>query len=82
MIKTGPTRAGGIYEAIMKWKMKPMGGVKLEEAFQKFGKWDFAVLFSADSNENALHFVGDVVRQVEGVVATTTVPMISLKGYR
>ncbi len=81
-IKAGLTKAGDIYDAIMKWNEKPIEGVKLEEAYQMFGKWDFAILFSADTNENALHFVGDLVRQVEGVVATSTIPVVPLREYR
>lgn len=82
MIEVGPTKAGGIYDAIMQWKQKPIEGVELEEAYQVFGEWDFAVLFSADTNENALHFVGDIVRQVEGVLATSTMPISPVKRYR
>lgn len=58
-----------------------MGGVKLQEAYQVFGKWDFAVLFEADTNENALHFAGDIVRPIEGVVAMRTVPLDPLKSW-
>jgi uncharacterized protein with GYD domain len=82
LVKVGPTEAGGIYDAIMKWSQQPIQGVKLEEAYQVFGKWDFAFLFSADTNENALHFVGDRIRQVDGVVATTTMPLAPMKDYR
>lgn len=82
MVKVGPTKAGGIYDAIMKWSQQPIQGVKLEEAYQVFGKWDFAFLFSADTNENALHFVGDRVRQVAGVIATRTIPLSPMKDYR
>ena len=65
----------------MSWKENPITGVTLEEAYQVFGKWDFAVLFWADTNENALHFVGDVVRPIEGVVATRTIPIPLLRTW-
>ncbi len=58
-----------------------MGGVKLQEAYQVFGKWDFAVLFEADTNENALHFAGDIVRPIAGVVAMRTVPLDPLRSW-
>lgn len=58
-----------------------MDGVKLEEAYQVFGKWDFAVLFEADTNENALHFAGDIVRPIEGVVAMRTTPIAPLRSW-
>jgi hypothetical protein len=47
-----------------------------------FGKWDFAVLFQADNNESALHFVGDKIRLVEGVMDTYTIPLAPIKDYR
>ena len=46
-----------------------------------FGKWDFAVLFEADTNENALHFAGDIVRPIDGVVAMRTVPLAPLRSW-
>ena len=81
MIKLGPAGAGALHKAIMQWKEKPMDGVKLEEAFQVFGEWDFAVLFQADTNENALHFVGDIVRQIDGVAAMSTLPISPIRKW-
>ncbi len=80
-IKLGSAGSGKLYDEIMKWKEKPMNGVKLQEAYQVFGKWDFAVLFEADSNENALHFAGDIVRPIAGVVAMRTVPLDPLRSW-
>ena len=82
MIKLGPAGSGKLYGEIMKWKEKPISGVKLEEAYQVFGKWDFAILFQADTNDNALHFVGDVVRPVEGVAAMKTTPISPIRSWR
>ncbi len=82
MIRLNPRKAGPIYDAIMKFGESPMEGVKLEAAYQIFGKWDFAVLFEADTNENALHFVGEKVRSIEGVIRTSTIPMAPIKTYR
>ena len=82
LIKLGSAGAGKLYAEIMKWKEKPIDGVKLEEAYQVFGRWDFAILFEADTNENALHFAGDVVRQVEGVAAMRTMPIAPLRSWR
>jgi hypothetical protein len=39
-IKLCSAGSGKLYAEIMKWKEKPMWGVKLEEAYQVFGKWD------------------------------------------
>ena len=82
MIKLSPNMAAKLYEPLMEFGEEPMEGVKLEEAYQVFGQWDFAVLFQADTNENALHFVGDRIRLVEGVLETFTIPLAPLKDYR
>ena len=82
MIKLSPNMAAKLYEPLMEFTENPMEGVKLEEAYQVFGQWDFAVLFQADTNENALHFVGDRIRLVEGVLETFTIPLAPLKDYR
>ena len=74
--------AAKLYEPLMQFSEEPIEGVTLEEAFQVFGKWDFAVLFQADTNQNALNFVGDKIRLVEGVTETFTIPLSPIKDYR
>jgi uncharacterized protein with GYD domain len=56
--------------------------VILEQAYQIFGEWNFASLFQADTNENALHFVGDIVCPIEGATTTYTLPMAPVKKHR
>jgi uncharacterized protein with GYD domain len=82
MIKISPNMASKLVEPLMEFSESPIKGVTLEEAFQVFGEWDYALLFQADTNENALHFVGDKIRLVEGVVQTLTIPMTPIKEYR
>jgi len=82
MIKISPNMAAKLYEPLMEFTENPTEGVTLEEAYQVFGRWDFAVLFHADTNENALHFVGDKIRLVEGVMETFTIPLTPIKNYR
>jgi uncharacterized protein with GYD domain len=82
MIKLSPNMAAKLYEPLMELREKPMEGVKLEEAYQVFGQWDFAVLFQADTNTNALHFVGDKIRLIEGIIETSTIPLAPIKDYR
>ena len=82
MIKLSPNMAAKLYEPLMEYEESPMEGVKLEEAYQVFGQWDFAILFQADTNENALHFVGDKIRLIEGIMETLTIPLSPLKDYR
>lgn len=81
MIKLSPNMAAKLYEPLMEFTDEPIKGVKLEEAYQVFGQWDFAILFQADTNENALHFVGDRIRLLDGVVETFTIPLVPLKEY-
>jgi len=82
MIKLSPNMAAKLYEPLMGFSEHPMEGVKLEEAYQVFGQWDFAVLFQADTNTNALHFVGDKIRLIEGIIETSTIPLAPIKDYR
>jgi uncharacterized protein with GYD domain len=82
LIKISPNMAAKLYEPLMEFTENPVEGVKLEEAYQVFGKWDFAVLFQADSNVNALQFVGNKIRLVEGVMSTYTIPLATIKDYR
>jgi len=74
--------AAKMYEPLMEFTETPIEGIILEEAYQVFGRWDFAILFQADTNENALHFVGDKIRLVEGVMETYTIPLSPIKFYR
>jgi uncharacterized protein with GYD domain len=74
--------AAKIYDPLMEFSQQPIDGVNLEEAYQMFGEWDFAILFQADNNANAIHFVSDKIRLVEGVLETFTIPMSPIKNYR
>lgn len=82
MIRISPNMAAKLYEPLMEFSENPIPGVTLEESYQVFGQWDYAILFQADSNENALHFVGDKIRLVEGVIETLTIPLSPIKNYR
>ncbi len=82
MIKLSPNMAAKLYEPLMEFSKEPMQGVKLEEAYQVFGQWDFAVLFQADTNATALQFVSDKLRLIEGVTETFTIPLAPIKNYR
>lgn len=82
MVRVSPKKAGALYDELMKFSETPIEGVKLDSAYQVFSRWDFAFLFEADTNENALHFVGDKIRPVDGVIRTTTIPMAPVKNWR
>lgn len=55
------------------------GHHQLQQAYQIFGRWDFYVLFEADTNENALYFAGNIVRPINGVVALRVISLAPLK---
>ncbi|MCW4007565.1 MAG: Lrp/AsnC ligand binding domain-containing protein [Candidatus Bathyarchaeota archaeon] len=82
MIKLSPNMAAKLYEPLMEFDENPVDGVRLEEAYQVFGQWDFAILFQADTNEKALHFVSDKIRLIDGVLETFTIPIVPIKNYR
>lgn len=82
MIKLSPNMAAKLHEPLMQFNEKPVQGIKLEEAYQVFGQWDFAVLFQAETNASALHFVSDKIRLIEGVTETFTIPLAPIKNYR
>jgi len=42
-----------------------MKGVWIESSWSLFGYWDFALFIKTDSNENALHFVGEKLRAID-----------------
>jgi uncharacterized protein with GYD domain len=67
---------------MMRGKQKPINGVNIIEAYQMFGKWDLAVIYEANSNENALHFSGDIVRSMEGITKTQTISLNPLKKWQ
>ncbi|MCX8153367.1 MAG: Lrp/AsnC ligand binding domain-containing protein [Candidatus Bathyarchaeota archaeon] len=81
MIKLSPNMAAKLYEPLMEFDENPVVGVKLEEAYQVFGQWDFAILFQAETNEQALRFVSDKIRLIEGVLETFTIPIVPIKNY-
>jgi uncharacterized protein with GYD domain len=60
----------------------PLKGVRLNASYNVFGEWDFAVWFEADSNDQAVHFVGEKVRSIDGVIETITMPATPIKEYR
>jgi DNA-binding Lrp family transcriptional regulator len=80
-IKLDPNMVARLYEPLMEFSQEPVKGVKLEEAYRVFGKWDFAILFQADSNSEALDFVANRIRLVEGITGTTTIPLATLKNW-
>ena len=81
LVKTVPGKGGEFWEDFSKMPDKPMEGVMLETSWSLYGYWDFVIFFKADSNEDSLHFVGEVLRSVRGISDTSTSPMTILKEH-
>jgi hypothetical protein len=81
LIKTRPGKGGEFWEDFQKVPDQPMNGVTIESSWSLYGYWDFLLLFQADSNENSLHFVGEVLRSVRGIAKTSTSPMTVLRKH-
>ncbi len=82
LIKLNPSNTQSFFDALNKLSDRPIEGVRINASYNVFGDWDIAVWFEADSNENALHFVGDKIRPMEGVMETHTMPTTPIKEYR
>ncbi len=81
LVKTIPGKGGEFWEDFQKMPDQPMKNVMIESSWSLFGYWDFLIMFKADSNENCLHFVGEVLRTVRGIGETSTSPMTVLREH-
>ncbi len=82
LVKVSSGKGGEFWSGFSKMPDEPMKGVTIESSWSLFGYWDFAIFFKADSNENALHFVGEVLRDIGGIAETSTTPMTVLKEHK
>ena len=82
LVNTIPGKGGEFWEDFQKMPEKPMEDVIVESSWSLYGYWDFVIFFKADSNENSLHFIGEVLRTIRGISDTSTSPMTLLKEHR
>jgi len=82
LVKTIPGKGGEFWEAFKKMPTEPMKNVIIESSWSLYGNWDFVIFFRANSNENSLHFVGEVLRAMPGIAETSTSPMTVLKEHK
>jgi hypothetical protein len=82
LVKTISGKGGEFWEGFSKMPDEPIKGVMIESSWSLFGYWDFAIFFKADSNENALHFIGEILRAIGGIADTSTSPMTVLKEHK
>lgn len=81
LIKLDPAKTNAFFNAFSNMSSNPIEGVNLYGSYNVFGNWDIAIWFEADSNDNAIHFVGDKLRAIDGVVDTHTMPATAIKEY-
>lgn len=82
LLKTAAGKGGEFWDGFSKMSDEPMDGVMIQESYSLFGYWDFAIIFIANSNDNALHFVGEKLRALNGIAKTSTSPMTVLKKHK
>ena len=82
LVKLNTTKTLSFYNSLSALPKNPAEGVNLYGSYNVFGNWDFAIWFEADSNESAVHFVGEKIRSMDGVIETVTMPATPLKEYR
>jgi len=82
LLKVTSGKGGEFWNGFSKMPDEPMKGVMVESSWSLFVYWDFAIIFKADSNENALHFIGEVLRAIPGLAETSTSPMTVLKEHK
>lgn len=82
LLKLNTTKTEKFTNALMSISERPSEGVSLNASYNVLGEWDVAVWFEANNNDEAVHFVGEKLRSIEGVVATLTMPATPIKEYR
>jgi len=82
LVKTISGKGGEFWEAFQRMPTEPMKGVVIESSWSLYGYWDFVIFFKADSNENSLHFIGEILRAIPGIADTSTSPMTILKEHK
>jgi uncharacterized protein with GYD domain len=81
LVKLNPTKTLPFFNTMTSMQSTPMDGVNLYGTYNVFGNWDMAIWFEADSNESAVHFVGEKIRVIDGVVDTHTMPATPVKEF-
>ena len=81
LVKLNPTKSAAFFDAFGSMSQNPIEGVNVYGSYNVFGNWDIAIWFEADTNDNAIHFVGEKIRTMDGVMETHTMPATAIKEY-
>ncbi len=82
LVKLNPAKTQNFLDSFSSLPENPWEGVKLNAAYNVFGEWDIAIWFEANNNDDAVHFVGEKIRSIDGVTETVTMPATTIKEYR
>jgi uncharacterized protein with GYD domain len=82
LVKLNPSKTENFYNHLMRMSERPSEGVRLSASYNVFGEWDVAVWFEAGNNDEAVHFIGEKLRSVDGVIETLTMPATTIKEYQ
>ena len=82
LVKLNPAKTENFYNSLMKISEMPSEGVRLNASYNVFGEWDFAIWFEANNNDEAVHFVGEKIRAIDGVIESITMPATPIKEYK
>ena len=81
-VKLNPAKTENFYNSLMKITEMPSEGVRLNASYNVFGEWDFAIWFEANNNDDAVHFVGEKIRSIDGVIESITMPATPIKEFK
>jgi uncharacterized protein with GYD domain len=79
LVKLKPSKTLPFINSLSELSEQPMEGIRVNPSYNTFGTSDFAIWFEADSNENAIYFVGEKIRQMEGVKKILTMLATNIK---
>ncbi len=82
LVKLDTAKTQNFINSIMRISEMPSEGVNLNASYNVFGEWDIAVWFEAKNNDDAVHFVGEKLRSIDGVIETLTMPATLIKEYQ
>jgi uncharacterized protein with GYD domain len=81
LLKVDSKKTYDFYKVMTTMPQDAAEGVKIWGSYNLFGNWDFAIWFEAKDNEAAVHFVGEKIRSIDGVIETVTIPAMAMKEY-
>jgi uncharacterized protein with GYD domain len=82
LVKINPGQTSDCVKALRNLPEKPTTGVTLYYTYNAFGTWDCCMWFEAGTHDNAMNFVQNKIRPIDGVIETHTIPTTPIKEYK